>query len=498
MNNDDTQSLDILMVAAEAAPLHTGDAADVVSTLAAHLRSLGHDVRLATPWANDLDLAGLPVTAATQPFPVPVDSHTELASVQRVELPNGVPTYLVQSPRYFGRLARLRTDDAAAHIFFARAAMEMLKQPGIGWKPRLVHCHDWQTAIIPNWLSTIYAGDPFYAQMASVLTIHVLAHQGIYGYHALELAGLEQYGFIHHAEIAELSELVDLLARGIYYADAITTISECYAYEIQTPEFGERLDPLLRERSERLFGIRNGIDTASYEPSTDTQIPSRFDAANLSRRALNKMTLQQVVGLREDPTAPLLAVALDQGNAQGPDLLAQILAPTLENLPLQVLLLGVSDPAMHDWLIPHGQRFEERLAWRSTFDSALERLVYAGSDMFLVPSFSEPCGLHEMLAMHYGSVPIVRATGSLADTVHDYDPTTGAGNGFSFVRHDAMALYTTIVRACEVFRHHALWASLQERCMGNDLSWVSSAQRYVDVYRWAVSNRIPRAPEPIK
>ncbi|MHB0858832.1 MAG: glycogen synthase [Anaerolineae bacterium] len=490
MSIDKAQSLNILMIAAEVAPFSTQGSAEVVTTLAATLRDLGHDVRLAVPYSRDMDLDGLPMASLTQPVRVPVDNHVELASVKRVDLANGLPVYVIQNPRYLDRRpTTLLADDAAAHIFFARAAMEMLKQPEIGWKPHIVHGHDWQTAIIPNWLSTVYAGDPFYAEMASVLTIHVLAHQGIYGYHVLELAGLEQYGFIHHAEITELSEVVDLLARGIYYADAITTISECYALEIQTPEFGERLDPLLRERSQRLFGIRNGIDMDWYDPSKDTQLAARYDVDSLGQRALNKTVLQRAVGLPEDPAAPLLAIALDIGDAQGPELLAQIMTPMLENLPLQVLLLGTSDPSVRDLLAQHVQQYGERVAWCATCDGQLERLIYAGSDMFLVPSFSEPCGLHEMLAMHYGSVPIVRATGSLADTVRDYDPATETGNGFSFVRHDAMALYTAIVRATEVFKHHALWESLQVRCMRDDLSWISSAQKYVDAYRLALANR---------
>lgn len=488
----DTRSLGVLILAAEAVPFaKTGEVAEVMSGLAKALHRLGHDVRLAIPRYCHIDLERFGLKPFIGSLPVPMNGRHEPASVYCTTLGDHVPVYMIDNPRYFGRNAcRVYMDDAERFIFYSRAALEMLKHPALNWHPDIVHCHDWQTAIVPNWLATVYRDDPFFVKVATVFTVHRLAHQGIFGYRVLEVAGLNEYGFIHHAELADLSDLVDLLARGLYYAHAITTVSERYAREVQTPEFGERLDPLFRERSERFFGILNGIDTEAYDPAHDTFIASRYDASSLGARTPNKAALQHLVGLQEEPAAPLVGMVSRLSDIKGFDLLIPVFESLMSNLDAQFVIVGVGEQRYHDQLSALRQRFPGRVALQFTYGEALERQLYAGSDLFLMPSYCEPCGLGQMIAMRYGSVPVVHATGGLADTVQDYDPLTRTGNGFVFQAYDPMALFAALVRAAEIYKHRDLWESLQRRCMASDFSWDKSAAAYVDVYRRALHARL--------
>jgi len=475
-------------MAAEAVPLaKTGEVADVISGLAKALHRLGHDVRVAMPRYSHIDIHRFGLRPLVPSFAVPMDSHFEPAAVQCGMLGEAVPVYLIDSPRYFGAgTVSLYAEDGEQFVYFGRAVLEMLKRPEVNWCPDLIHCHDWQAAIVPNLLRTIYNEDPCYAHVAIVFTIHRLSHQGVFGYRVLEVAGLDAYGFLYHADINDLSDLVDLLGRGIYYADAITTVSPHYAEEIQTSEYGERLDPLLRDFSGHLFGIANGIDTELFDPQTDSQIVSRYSLSTLAQRTPNKAALQRAAGLIESPATAVVGMVSRLADDKGFDLLAKVLDPMMANLDMQLVVLGVGESKYHQLLTDYVARFPGRLSVRFTYNNALEREIYAGSDMFLMPSYVEPCGLGQMIAMRYGSVPIVRAIGGLADTVQDYDPATQSGTGFVFGPYDALALYTAIVRAGELHRHPHLWRSLQERCMSVDSSWSRSAARYVEVYRWTM------------
>ena len=489
---EEARSLRILILAAEAVPFaKTGEMAEVISAQAKALHKLGHDVRLVIPRFCHINSERFGLKSFIESLSVPMNSHHELASVHCTTLADRVPVYMVDNPRYFGRNATcVHVDDAERFIFNSRAALEMLKHPALNWQPDIIHCHDWQTAIVPNWLATIYKDDPFFARAATVFTIHRLSHQGIFGYRVLEVAGLNEYGFIHHAEIGDLADLVDLLARGIYYAQAITTVSERHAQEIQTPEFGERLDPLLRERCEHLFGILNGIDTEMFDPAHDTHIASHYDANSLEARAPNKAALQRITGLKEDPSAPLVGMVSRLSDLKGFDLLTSAFEAIMANLDTQFMIIGVGEQKYHDRLTALKKQFPGRVALQFTYNDALERQLYAGSDFFLMPSHREPCGLGQMIAMHYGSVPVVHVTGGLADTVQNYDPLTRTGSGFSFQAYDPLALFATLVRAVEIYRHRDLWISLQQRCMASDFSWDKSAAAYVDVYRWALAARL--------
>ena len=334
-------------------------------------------------------------------------------------------------------------------------------------------------------MHSVYRSDPFYADSATVYTIHNLAYQGIFGYRILEVAGVAAQGFLY-PQITELANVVDIMGRGILFADAITTVSERYAQEILTPTFGEKLDHLLRSRRDRVFGILNGIDYQEYDPATDRYIHTNFGMRSLDKRVENKKVLQERAHLPVCADTPLLAMISRLTNQKGFDLLAQIIQPLIAQ-GVQFVVLGIGDQHYHEMFQNIAARYPEQVAIFLTFNTELAQRIYAGSDMFLMPSRFEPCGLGQLIAMRYGCVPIVHSVGGLADTVQEYNPRTGQGNGFAFANYDPWELFAAIVRALEVYRFKDAWRVLQQRGMAADHSWDASAMRYEEVYRNALA-----------
>jgi starch synthase len=476
----------ILVLSSEAVPFaKVGGLADVAGSLPLALHDLGHDVRLAIPRYARIAPERFGLTTTIPDLQVPVDGSVQPARIMESRLSNKVPVYLVDSAPYFGREGIYGyQDDGERFIFFCRAALEMLRR--LDWQPDVVHCHDWHTGIVPNWLKTIYKGDPFFANTASLFTIHSLQYQGIFGFRVLQVAGLAEGGFIVHPQIADLNQVVDLLARGIIFADAVNTVSERYAQEIMTSEFGEKLDPILRERRESVFGILNGIDQDIFNPATDTALTARFDLHSLARRAENKAALQRHARLPLAPNVPVIGMISRLADQKGIDLLADLLDHVLD-LNVQFVLMGTGDQHYHDVFTNFAQTYPQQASVFLTFDHTLAQTIYAGSDMYLMPSRVEPCGLGQMIAMRYGSVPVVHATGGLADTVHDWNPATGEGNGFAFGKYDRWPLFVALVRAIETYRYQETWRKLQTTGMSGDYSWNRSAAKYVDVYQKALS-----------
>jgi len=476
--------LKILVVSAEAVPFaKVGGLADVAGSLPKALRRLGHDVRLAMPKYRRINEAQFGLTKVLESLPVPAGSDHELASVFESAI-DGMPAYLIGNDKYFGREKVYGyDDDGERFVFFCRATLEALKK--LNWRPDIIHCNDWHTGIIPNWLKTIYKDDPFFAGTATVFTIHNLAYQGIFGPELLEFAGLADYGLIPHPEHDELSQVVVLMARGILFADVINAVSEKYAEEILTPEYGERLDSILAQRRDRLFGILNGLDYELWNPATDQDIAVNYDVDSLDRRMGNKLALQREAGLPQDPAVLLIGMISRLADQKGFDILTEAM-DQLMKLDLQFVLLGTGDEHYHRIFANVAGKYQGQAAVFLKFDPALARRIYAGSDAFLMPSRFEPCGLGQMIAMRYGSVPIVRSTGGLADTVEDYDPTTDQGNGFTFSAYSEEALLTAVKRALEAYQRQDIWRTLMERGMRADFSWEVSAKKYVELYRRAL------------
>lgn len=480
--------LKVLLLSAEVVPFaKTGGLADVAGALPKALKELGHDVRVAMPRYGFIDRGKFQLSEILTDLPVPMNGQTEKASIMEGKIGGDVPVYFVNNGKYYDREGiYMYQDDADRFVFFCRAALEMLKK--FNWAPDVLHCNDWHTAIIPNWLRTIYRDDPFFQKTISVYTIHNLAYQGIFGKRVLEIAGIDKYQFMVPPQVSQDNQ-INMMGRGIFFADVINTVSPTYAQEILTPEYGEGFDWLLRERRDRLYGILNGVDYEINNPATDPHIYQHYNAQEPELKIQNKLALQREVGLAPEAHTPLIGMISRLSDQKGFDLIGQVIEAMMNNLNFQFILLGTGAEHYHNLFNGIKQRYPSRVAVFLTFNSALAQKIYAGSDIFLMPSRFEPCGLGQMLAMRYGSVPIVRETGGLKDTVSNFNPRTTEGNGFTFKKYDAMAMYTAIVRAVENYQYEDIWKNLIQRGMNADFSWKNSAGKYVDLYWRALTNR---------
>jgi starch synthase len=470
--------LKVLFCSAEVAPfVKVGGLADVAGALPKALRALGHDLRVILPAYRQINREKWGVRPAGLP-PIAVPGAGAPAGLSEA-VESGVPVYLVENEEYFGRDAVYGfPDDPERFSYFCRAALGVLE--AIGWMPDVVQCNDWHTAIIPRWLHERADLSAGLKKAASLLTIHNLAYQGDFDPAELELPWLDRASLQ-----ASPDGTFDFMTQGIYGADIINTVSETYAQEITTPSYGEGLDTLLRDRANQLRGILNGIDDQRFDPATDPDIAANYTADTLQGKAACKAALQQEVGFDLNPRTPLIGLIGRLVDQKGFDLVAQILEPLTAEVNLQVVILGTGEPKYHDLVRELAAHNRRQIAAYLTFDEALAQRIYAGCDLFLMPSRFEPCGLGQMIALRYGTVPIVRSTGGLADTVTDYQPMTDRGTGFVFRRYDATALTFALGRALEVYRQPDRWRSLQQQGMAQDFSWDASARKYVDIYREA-------------
>jgi len=454
-----TGALKVLFIAAEVGPFaKVGGLADVAAALPRALAALGHDVRVVTPRHSPEAIGEIAAS-------IPLSAGRQATARSTTSGGDGVPVYLVESEglfpcdRVYGE-----ANDLERYLAFCQAALELPKQ--LGWSPDIFHCNDWHTAPIAFGVRNRAWGDAFYRGAACVLTIHNLRYRGP-------------------------DELADFLCQGIYYANAVTTVSETYAREILTPEYGEGLHPLLQERQDRLFGILNGLDYGEYDPARDPQLPANFDVASLERRAANKDALQQRTGLAQDADVPLVGMVSRLTEQKGMDLTLEAMETLLNEEAVQLVLLGTGDEAYHRAFRDLAQRHPGRASVAIAFDHPLAQLIYGGCDLFLMPSRFEPCGLGQLIALRYGAIPVVRRTGGLADTVRDYTGPDSEGNGFVFHEYSTGALMAALVRALAVFQHPDEWRRLQARGMELDFSWERSAERYEATYRQALAGRGP-------
>jgi starch synthase len=480
--------LKILLLSAEVVPFaKTGGLADVAGALPKALKEMGHDVRVAMPKYGFIDRQKFNLKEVIANLSVPMDTQVKPASILEGTIGEGVPVYFIHNDKLFDREGiYMYQDDADRFIFFCRAALEMLKE--LDWAPDVLHCNDWHTAIIPNWLHTIYRDDPFFQKTVSIYTIHNLAYQGVFGKRVLDIADIAKYQFMIPPELAPENQ-VNMMGRGIFFADLVNTVSETYAQEILTPEYGEGFDWLLRERRDRLYGILNGIDYQINNPATDPHIYQHYDLYNPEPKLRNKLELQKEAGLTPEAQIPLIGMISRLSDQKGFDLVGQMIEAMMSNLEFQFILLGTGAEHYHNLFNGIKQKYPDRTGIYLTFNTPLAQKIYAGSDMFLMPSRFEPCGLGQLLALRYGSIPIVRETGGLKDTVVNFEPHTNNVNGFTFKNYDALAMYTSIVRAIETYHYQDQWQKLIHRAMCADFSWHRSALKYVELYRSAITHR---------
>ncbi len=480
--------LKILMLAAEAAPLaKAGGLADVTTGLGKSLRGLGHDVRLMIPRYGFISEEEFGLALQGDAFLMPLGEKWEEVIPVEGMLDSVLPVYLPGSWRYFRqyKVYGYQADDEG-YVFFDKAALELTRR--MNWRPDAIHCHDWHTGLVPNWLRTLYRDDPLFGQTASVFTIHNLAYQGIFGAQLLSMAGLTHYGLLDCPGSPELGSGVNLMARGIVGADMVNTVSRRYAEEVLTQEYGEGLEGLLQRRGEDFVGIRNGLDYEHFDPATDPNLAFNYDVTSLARRAENKRVLQEEAGLPIDSDRPLIGVVSRLVEHKGLDIFLaaaeQILAQDV-----QVVVLGQGEPRYHRRLSELAAAFPDRISIRLTFDVRRAQRIYAGADIFLMPSRVEPCGVAQLIALRYGCVPVVRATGGLAETITDFDQRPDRGVGFVFEEYSSVELLSALDRALARYANQAVWRTLMLRGMKADFSWQAVAPAYVELYQRAVAAR---------
>jgi starch synthase len=474
-------SYKILLAAAEVSPYaKTGGLADVAGSLPKALRQLGHDVRIVLPRYKQITAGDYLVD-----FPVEVDHHLETGIVKHTLLGDnrdGIPVYLIENYQYYYRDGiYCFGDDAERYNFFCKAVLAML--PQLDWQPDLIHCNDWQCGLIPLSLQTKYADDPFFRQIATLFTIHNLQYQGTFPRQILRLLGLDESYFT--PERLEFYGQVNFMKAGIIYSDLVNTVSKSYAQEIQTAEYGERLDGLLRKRTQDLFGIVNGIDYDEFNPATDKRIYKNYSLDSLELKQRNKAGLQQEMHLPQ-VDAPLVGIISRLVDQKGLDLIAAIFDRMLA-LGVQFVLLGSGADNYQKLFAELKVRYPQQVAVNLGFNAELAQKIYAGADIFLMPSRFEPCGLGQLISLRYGTIPVVRSVGGLADTIREYDPASGKGNGFIFKPYQADELLQAITRAVQLYRQPPQWHKLQVNAMKDDFSWTHSAREYVDLYGRAIS-----------
>ncbi len=468
--------MNVLFVAAEATPLvKVGGLADVIGSLPKALIEIGHDVRVIMPKYGVINAEDFPVSPVIGNLNVEVMKSAEPVSLKVTELAGMVKVYLVDSDEFQNSTEVYGKDELRRFLLFCRAVLDIL--PNLDWQPDVVHCHDWHTALIPLWLKK---NDYCYA---SIFTIHNLAYQGFFDDNFLFGAGLDKDWQLRLADAP--APPLNFMSQGILWADMVTTVSETYAREILTPEYGAGLDYLLRYRQERLFGIVNGLDYDEFNPATDALIPTKYDVSMIDKRIRNKLALQRRAGFAEDIAVPLLGMVSRLDEQKGFDILTASLDALFQKTEAQMVILGKGREEYHNLLRQAANRYPQRLAVFIDFDDASAHLIYAGCDLFLMPSRFEPCGLGQLIAMRYGAVPVVRHTGGLADTVQDLAKDLSRGSGFVFQDYASEAMLTAIQRAVNSYKKKA-WQKVMRRIMALDFSWQASAKKYESLYRKAL------------
>lgn len=472
----------IAFVASECVPFSkTGGLADVVGALPRALVALGHQVSVYTPRYRQTKLAD-PHTVVRS-ITVPFDDHYRFCSIVTAGKQAGVTFYFVDYPPFFDRDSLYGTsagdypDNAERFALFSRAVLEASKILGV---PQVFHCHDWQSALVPVLLRTQYSEDPAFRDVASVFTIHNMGYQGLFPPDTLPLLTLPWDLFA--ITKMEFFGNVNFLKGALVYSDFITTVSRKYSQEIQTTEFGFGLEGVLRDRAATVTGILNGVDYDEWSPQTDKFTVAKYSPDDLSGKAKCKQDLLAAFGVTNpDLKLPVIGIVSRFAAQKGFDLIAQIM-DRLAREEMIVVALGNGDKQYEEMFLRLQKQFPQKIAVRVAYDNAVAHKIEAGSDMFLMPSKYEPCGLNQIYSLKYGTVPIVRATGGLDDTIEPWDPRTGKGTGFKFSEYSGESLLLTVKHALQAFRDHSSWEILMKNGMNRDFSWNASAKDYARVY----------------
>ena len=467
----------ILFAASEAVPfIKTGGLADVAGSLPKALAQAGHEVKVILPLYEGVSGEWRSQMTFLKYFNVTLSWRQVYCGIFQLER-DGVTYWFVDNEYYFKRWQMYgHFDDCERFAYFSRAVIETPGQ--LDWWPDIIHCNDWQSALTPVYYSTMYAQAPGYENIKTIFTIHNIQYQGVYGKELIsEVLGLHP----EDTSIIEYDGDVNFMKGAIECANRVTTVSPSYANEILDPWYSHGLDTILRERAWKLSGILNGIDTEDYDPATDKDIFAHYSAEDFSAKAENKRALQELMGLPQRADVPLVGMVSRLVGHKGLDLVKAVLDELLSTADVQMVVLGSGEWQYEEFFKAMAAKHPDKLALRLGFVPSLSRKIYAGSDLFLMPSKSEPCGLSQMIALRYGSIPIVRETGGLRDSIRDSGD--GEGNGFTFSNYNAHEMLYTIRRALEGYANPDGWKILVKRAMECDNSWGKSANEYIRLYK---------------
>jgi len=481
----------ILFVSSEGLPYSkTGGLADVVEALPKALSEMDHEVAILLPRYRGNKTTSTIVSSLT----IPLGDSLRFPALAEGQPVDRVRYFFVDDPAYFDRdqlygdKSGDYPDNAERFTELSRAAIEFTKRI---WLPDVIHCHDWQSALVPVLLRTQYANDPAVRSLPVVFTIHNLGYQGTFPQSVLSKIGLPDSLFTMDG--LEFYAKVNFLKGGLVFADYLTTVSRRYAKEIQTPEYGSGLEGVIRSRGDRLVGILNGVDYAVWSPESDTFIAQNYSAHNLEgKKACKKNLLEQFRLPTENLDRPLIGIVSRFADQKGFDLIAEEAADFMKE-NLAIVALGTGQPEHENLFKELAAKYPAKVGVKIGYDNALAHKIEAGADMFLMPSRYEPCGLNQIYSLRYGTIPIVRATGGLDDTIQNFDMRTQQGTGFKFEAYTGQALLESVRAALKVFGNSSAWRTLQTNAMARDFSWKASASAYVTLYEAAKRSRIPQA-----
>ncbi len=483
----------ILMVTSEAVPFaKTGGLADVCGALPAELEQLGHELALITPAYRQAKSAGLPLEPTGVRFDIPIGSKIVGGTFLKGTLPgSNVPVFLVENDDYFNRGGLYQDptsgedyrDNCERFVFFCRAVMEAIRL--LDLRVDVLHANDWQSGLVPAYLKLEYSAVPGYEQIGSLFTIHNMAYQGVFWHWDMLLTGLDWKYF--NWQQMEFFGNLNLLKTGLIFSDQLNTVSPRYAEEIQSAPLGCGLEGVLQSRRDVLSGIVNGVDYREWDPATDKHLPAPYTPDTVDTgKALCKAALQRELGLPEAPGVPLIAFIGRLATQKGIDLLAATIRDRVQTTDAQWAILGTGEPEYQDQLAHLAGRFPQRVAVRLEFSNALAHRIEAGADIFVMPSRYEPCGLNQLYSLKYGTVPIVRATGGLVDTIVDASDAAiadGRATGFRFSEYSELALNEALQRALTAYAQPDIWKRIVRAGMTQDWSWAASARQYGELYR---------------
>ncbi|HEY6388037.1 MAG TPA: glycogen synthase GlgA [Candidatus Acidoferrum sp.] len=477
----------ILFVASEGLPFSkTGGLADVVEALPKALAAQGHEVAVVLPRYRGTKASAVVMPSLT----IPMANRLRFPAVLGGTVISGVRYFFVDDPEYFDRNGIYGTsagdfpDNAERYSEFCRAAIEIVKHV---WPADVIHCHDWQAALVPVLLRTSYGDDPLVKDIPAVFTIHNMGYHGLFKPDVLERAGIPLA--VYHPAGMEFYGNVNFLKGGLIYSDYLTTVSRRYALEIQTPEYGYGLDGVVRSRADRMVGVLNGVDYSAWSPDRDKFIPMKYSPKDMSGKHVCKQALLELFGIAlEHAARPVIGIVSRFADQKGFDLIAEK-ALELMREDVSLVVLGSGERKYEELFQAMANTFPGRVGVKITYDNEIAHKIEAGADMFLMPSRYEPCGLNQIYSLKYGTVPIVRATGGLDDTVEPFDLEHGTGTGFKFAEYSGAAMIYAIRQALHHCTDERIWRRIQLNGMAKDFSWKGPAAEYAKVYEAAMTLR---------